>query len=135
LARQRSASLDPFEEDPRSGRIGKPEDSQGTVSKSNEKQENDKLIKKEETLNVSPIKQRLSCLSKHLNICSRPSDQKEKKKLKRLGCIQNSSGSAHMAHPGKGKKKEENFAVVSKGYGLRLQTHTYKYTKHGLGCG
>jgi hypothetical protein len=65
LARQRSASLDPFEEDPRSGRIDKPEDSQGTVSKRT-KRKHDKLIKMNKKKKKKQYQTQRQCfVSKH----------------------------------------------------------------------
>jgi hypothetical protein len=83
LARQRSASLDPFEADPRSGRIGKPEDSQGTVSRSDRKttRRNDKLISKK-TRNFFSLIPTTTVLSiKLLNIApgTRPKEEEEEK--------------------------------------------------------
>jgi hypothetical protein len=79
LARQRSASLDPFEADPRSGRIGKPEDSQGTVSRSDRKttRRNDKLISKKLFLFDSNNDRLVYKTSKH---CSRHQTKRRRRR-------------------------------------------------------
>ena len=136
LARQRSASLDPFEEDPRSGRIDKPEDSQGTVSKRT-KRKHDKLIKLNKKTKRNDIKHNANVLSLNIPAGAVRAQRRKKNKLFFIYFsfqgdiyIQNSSCSVHMAHPAGKEKKKLDCVVLCKGYGLWSAVDTQHSTAH-----